>query len=162
METPELGPQDIGNLLQCLQEALSSDAHLRRQAEVLLESLRDRSGFCACLAVRSHKGNVETRLILLVVLVLLKCLVSGCAVVEMRVTRTVGLKCITCVARKSLEMLKRIIVQGGWRLSISSTAFIATGNLEGMRILAYLGLHRSSNTVPATCVTACVNEQGPQ
>lgn len=36
------------------------------------------------------------------------------------------------VDRKSSETAKLITVQDGWRLSISSTVSIATGNLEGM------------------------------
>jgi hypothetical protein len=48
---PALSENDIPQLLQLLQAALSTDRAVQKQAESMLASLELRVGFCSCLAV---------------------------------------------------------------------------------------------------------------
>jgi hypothetical protein len=48
---PPLSENDVPQLLQLLQTALSTDCAVRKQTEAMLASLEGRVGFCSCLAV---------------------------------------------------------------------------------------------------------------
>lgn len=51
-ELPPLGPGDINDLFQCLQDTLSNDVTKQKAAEAALKQHESRKGFCSCLAVR--------------------------------------------------------------------------------------------------------------
>lgn len=51
---PALSENDLPQLLQLLQTALSTDTTVQQQAEATLASLEGRVGFCSCLAVRHY------------------------------------------------------------------------------------------------------------
>lgn len=50
-QLPALSENDLPQLLQLLQTALSTDTTVQKQAESMLASLEGRVGFCSCLAV---------------------------------------------------------------------------------------------------------------
>ncbi len=51
MSEPQLGPNDIPQLYECLKAALSQDQHRQKQAEATLDDLETRHGYTSCLAV---------------------------------------------------------------------------------------------------------------
>ena len=61
MEAP-LGPADVDRLLQCLRNAISTDANTRSSAEAALQSLEGRPGYCSCLAVRMQPARGPSEL----------------------------------------------------------------------------------------------------
>ena len=55
-ELPPLGPGDIADLFQCLQNSLSNEVEKQKASEAVLREHEARKGFCSCLAVRASGG----------------------------------------------------------------------------------------------------------
>ena len=53
---------DIKELLPVLQAALSTDSSVQKQAEALLASLEQRTGYCSCLTVSWHARSLAVLL----------------------------------------------------------------------------------------------------